>query len=76
MQAKIGDQLVIPIRKPGEQLVEAAAITEQDKPCTDRITRIVHGDVCGGTVVAPGCATNECCKSSGIGGHCFCDTCD
>ena len=76
VQAKIGDQLVIPIRKPDEQLVEAVAITEQDKPCTDRITRIVDGDVCGGTVSAPGCATDECCKSSGIGGHCFCDTCD
>ena len=32
VQAKIGDQLVIPIRKPGEQLVEAAAIMEQISP--------------------------------------------
>jgi len=47
-----------------------------DKPCADRVTRIIHSDVCGGTVTAPGCATNECCKSAGIGAHCFCDTCD
>ena len=46
------------------------------KPCTDRVTRIFHGDVCGGTVEAPGCATNECCKGAGIGNHCFCDICD
>lgn len=76
VQSKIGDQLVIPLHKPAEELlVEEAATTEQ-KPCTDRITRLVHGDVCGGTVSAPGCDTNECCKSAGIGAHCFCDTCD
>ena len=48
----------------------------EDKPCADRITRIFHGDVCGGTVSAPGCAKYECCKSAGLGAHCFCDTCD
>ena len=46
------------------------------KPCTDRIMRVVHSDVCGGDVIAPGCAANECCKGAGVGGHCFCDVCD
>eukprot|EP00966_Prymnesium_polylepis_P225085 5205980-Prymnesium_polylepis.1 len=46
------------------------------KACTDRVTRIFHSDTCGGTVVAPGCGKDECCKSAGLGAHCFCDICD
>ena len=59
-----------------QQLPLPDSTPREDKQCTDRITRIFHGDVCGGTVSAPGCAKYECCKSAGLGAHCFCDTCD
>ena len=37
---------------------------------------VVRSDRCSGLVTAPGCEKDECCKSAGIGSHCFCDTCD
>ena len=47
--------------------------------CEDRITRLVHSDTCGGTVAAD-CESAHgagyCCKSAGVGAHCFCDNCD
>ena len=47
--------------------------------CEDRITRVIHSDTCGGIVAADCEATHGigyCCKSAGIGGHCYCDNCD
>ena len=57
-------------------LVPHPELTGDEKLCGDRVDKLFWGDVCGGTVYAPGCASNECCKSAGLGHHCFCDTCD